>query len=71
MRTQPQGGLQGDRARGELRASLLCSRIRIRAAEVEAWVDAEPDRASPDQAPYSRPSALRSADGLRRLLAES
>src|SRR5207247_1616698 len=25
--------------RGELRASRLCSRIRIRAADVEAWVD--------------------------------
>src|SRR5262249_55357300 len=57
--------------RGELRASRLCSRIRIRAADVEAWVDENQIEPPSEPARRSRPSPLRSADGLRRLLAES
>ena len=57
--------------RGELRASRLCSRIRIRAADVEAWVDQNEIEPSSNVTRSSRPSPLRSADGLRRLLAES
>ena len=57
--------------RGELRASRLCSRIRIRAGDVEAWVEENQIEPVPNQTRFSRPSPLRSADGLRRLLAES
>jgi excisionase family DNA binding protein len=57
--------------RGELRASRLCSRIRIRAVDVEAWVEANQIEPSSQQAMRRRPSPLRPADGLRRLLAES
>jgi len=57
--------------RGELRASRLCSRIRIRAADVEAWVDEHEIEPSSKGTRPARPSPLRSADGLRRLLAES
>jgi excisionase family DNA binding protein len=57
--------------RGELRASRLCSRIRIRAADVEAWVDENQIEPPAEPARRSPPSPLRSADGLRRLLAES
>jgi excisionase family DNA binding protein len=57
--------------RGELRASRLCSRIRIRAADVEAWFDEHEIEPSSNEAPPSRPTPLRSADGLRRVLAES
>ena len=54
--------------RGELRASRLCSRIRIRAADVEAWVEENQIEPSSHQTRFSRPSPLRSA--LRRLLAQ-
>ena len=57
--------------RGELRASRLCSRIRIRAADVEAWVDESQIEPPAEAARRSRPSPLRPEDGLRRLLAES
>jgi excisionase family DNA binding protein len=54
--------------RGELRASRLCSRIRIKPGEVDAWVEA--NEVAPHAELPVRPSPLRSADGLRRLLAE-
>ena len=57
--------------RGELRASRLCSRIRIRSADVDAWVDENQIEPPSEQARPVRPSALRSADSLRRLIAES
>jgi excisionase family DNA binding protein len=57
--------------RGELRASRLCSRIRVRAADVEAWVDGSQIEPSNGAVPPSRPATLRSREGLRRLLAES
>ena len=56
--------------RGELRASRLCSRIRIRPADVEAWVEKN-EIAAMTASPTPRPAPLRSAEGLRRLLAES
>ena len=56
--------------RGELRASRLCSRIRIRPADVEAWVEKN-EIAATTASPTLRPAPLRSAEGLRRLLAES
>ena len=56
--------------RGELRASRLCSRIRIRAADVEAWV--ERTRSSLFEQPPSRGRRrCDPLDSLRRLLAES
>jgi excisionase family DNA binding protein len=57
--------------RGELRASRLCSRIRIRAEDVDAWVEENQIEPSAHQLRPARPSPLRQADGLRRLLAES
>jgi excisionase family DNA binding protein len=57
--------------RGELRASRLCSRIRIRAADVDAWVDENEIDPPSEPTPRARPAPVRSADGLRRLLAES
>lgn len=56
--------------RGELRASRLCSRIRIRPADVEAWVEKN-EIAATTASPTPRPGSLRSGEGLRRLLAES
>jgi excisionase family DNA binding protein len=57
--------------RGELRASRLCSRIRIRAEDVDAWVQENQIEPSSHQTRLPRSSPLRQADGLRRLLAES
>lgn len=57
--------------RGELRASRLCSRIRIRGADVEAWVDGNKIEPSDDVVRPPRAPSLRSREGLRRLLAES
>jgi excisionase family DNA binding protein len=57
--------------RGDLRASRLCSRIRIRAVDVDAWVEANQIEPASQQPAPRRPSPLRPADGLRRLLAES
>lgn len=56
--------------RGELRASRLCSRIRIREADVDAWVDENQIEPSVHETRLPLPSPLRRADGLRRLLAE-
>jgi excisionase family DNA binding protein len=57
--------------RGELRASRLCSRIRIRPDDVEAWVQENQIAPPPDGAARTRARALKSTDGLRRLLTES
>jgi excisionase family DNA binding protein len=55
--------------RGELRASRLCSRLRVRAEDVDAWIDAngvEPvGRIGPP------PPLAPAHNGLRRLLATS
>ena len=54
--------------RGELRASRLCSRLRIRSQDVEAWITA--NSVEPAASPEPRPtSALPAPNGLRRLLA--
>jgi excisionase family DNA binding protein len=53
--------------RRKLRASRLCSRIRIRAVDVEAWVEENQIEPSSNRARFSRPSPLRSAHGLRRV----
>jgi excisionase family DNA binding protein len=57
--------------RGELRASRLCSRIRIRAADVDAWVDENQIEPPSEQTRPARPAPVRSEDSLRRLLVES
>lgn len=55
--------------RGELRASRLCSRLRIRPDDVDAWLQAStvvPDLATP-ATPVTH-SRLPDTTGLRRLL---
>ena len=54
--------------RGELAASRLCHRLRVRPADVDAWVAANRVAAHHRQALPSMP--VRSAGGLRRLLLE-
>jgi excisionase family DNA binding protein len=57
--------------RGDLRASKLCHRLRIRPADVESWIGAfavEPS-VSPQTASFPRATkALPREGGLRRLL---
>ena len=54
--------------RGELPASRLCSRLRIRSEDMEAWISA--NRLEPAASPEPRPGgALPAPNGLRRLLA--
>ena len=59
-------------ARGELRATRLCNRLRIRPAEFEEWIEAgasEPETAArPEE--RTTPRAAGPARGLRALLAE-
>lgn len=55
--------------RGELRASRLCSRLRLRSEDVEAWIDVnavEPD----GRLSAHREFALPATNGLRTLLRE-
>jgi len=52
--------------RGELRASRLCHRLRIRPADVETWMDATRVPARPAALPITVRDGARS--GLRRLL---
>jgi excisionase family DNA binding protein len=55
--------------RGELKASRLCSRLRLRAEDVDSWIEANvliPRAAARISAP--RPSPAR--DGLRTLLTQ-
>jgi len=60
--------------RGELKASRLCSRLRVRHEDLDAWVDGQrvepaapemPQRAAP-----ARPPASQTDGGLRSVLAE-
>ncbi len=55
--------------RGELKAARLCSRLRIRPSDVEAWVEAN-SVARVRNAHSLTPSALSAPSGLRRLLEE-
>jgi excisionase family DNA binding protein len=55
--------------RGDLRAFRLCSRLRIRPEDVEAWVRANEIVApARDAVPRAAHAASRAAEGLRRLL---
>jgi excisionase family DNA binding protein len=53
--------------RGELPASRLCSRLRVRASDVDAWIDAHRVQAAV-QPSEPRRSPVGAVDGLRRLL---
>jgi excisionase family DNA binding protein len=62
--------------RGELRASLVCSRIRIHPDDFLAWMDGDPVATAPSEPRTSRRAAGRSGarktpppNGLRSLLA--
>jgi excisionase family DNA binding protein len=57
--------------RGELTAFRLCSRLRIRPNDVEAWVDANQIDPASREVRQVRPAGLPAAEGLRRLLPES
>lgn len=54
--------------RGELRASHLCSRLRIRQEDMETWIEANRIGPVPRHAPRA---SLPSSNGLRSLLTES
>jgi excisionase family DNA binding protein len=56
--------------RGELTATRICSRIRIRPEDVDEWIEANlvPPRVADVRVP--RAAALPARQGLRRLLAE-
>jgi excisionase family DNA binding protein len=58
--------------RGELRASRLCSRLRIRPEDVESWISA--NEVGEEITPARRRAAPRpspSSNGLRTLLAQA
>jgi excisionase family DNA binding protein len=57
--------------RGELRAFRLCSRLRIRPEDVEAWVQANQIEPATRAVRLVRPVGLPAAEGLRRLVPES
>lgn len=57
--------------RGELTAFRLCSRLRIRPDDVEAWVEANQIEPATREVRLVRPVGLPAAEGLRRLLPES
>jgi excisionase family DNA binding protein len=55
--------------RGELRASKLCSRLRIRPDDLDTWIEGNRlEKAAPDE---SRPTHIPASNGLRALLADS
>jgi excisionase family DNA binding protein len=56
--------------RGELTAFRLCSRLRIRPYDVEAWVQANQIAPATREVRLARPIGLPAVEGLRRLLAE-
>ena len=58
--------------RRELRASRLCSRLRIRSENVDSWITANEvgDATSPTRR-RTMPKALPSSKGLRGLLAQA
>jgi len=55
--------------RGELRASRLCSRLRVRAEDVEAWIEANAVTPVGRRVP-ARPTSLPAPNGLRTLLGD-
>jgi excisionase family DNA binding protein len=54
--------------RGELRAIRLCSRLRIRAEDLDAWLDDNEVVPFVRPTPAFEPRALPASNGLRRLL---
>ena len=52
--------------RGELRASKLCSRLRITAEDVDSWIEAS--QIEPARLPEPRPARAPAPNGLRALL---
>lgn len=55
--------------RGELPASKLCSRIRVRMSDVETWIAAR--QVQPRRVDFTvRPVAMPAKNGLRALLAD-
>lgn len=52
--------------RGELRASKLCSRLRITPEEIDRWIEAS--RIEPARLPEPRPMRVPAPDSLRALL---
>jgi excisionase family DNA binding protein len=55
--------------RGELRASRLCSRLRITREDVDRWIEAS--LVAPAASPVPQPARVPAPDGLRALLRES
>ena len=55
--------------RGELRASRLCSRLRIRSEDLDAWIAA--NHVDPAERVGAPPPLAPAHNGLRRLLATS
>lgn len=55
--------------RGELRASKLCSRLRITAEELDRWIEAS--QIEPARLPEPRPMRVSAPNGLRALLRDS
>jgi excisionase family DNA binding protein len=55
--------------RGELRASKLCSRLRIRPDDLDTWI--ETNRLEKTASRQRRPTHLPASKGLRALLADS
>jgi excisionase family DNA binding protein len=54
--------------RGELRASKLCSRLRITPEDVDRWIEAS--QVEPAAPPEPRPARAPAPNGLRALLRE-
>jgi excisionase family DNA binding protein len=54
--------------RGELPASRLCSRLRVRGGDIEAWIEANQIRPTLSAAHLGRPMRPIGTHGLRRLL---
>jgi excisionase family DNA binding protein len=54
--------------RGELRASKLCSRLRITPEDIDRWIEAS--QIEPAPLPDPRPARIPAPNGLRALLRE-
>jgi excisionase family DNA binding protein len=55
--------------RGELRASKLCSRLRITPEDIDRWIEASRIENAP--LPEPRPMRVSAPNGLRALLSDS
>ena len=56
--------------RGELVASRLCNRLRVREADLDAWVDGQRVEPEPQRASVGPPASLPARGGRRGVLAE-